>query len=223
MKARCALMIAIGMVLSVVLIFLPLYECTAEDALQHSATYEEKKAAGMISIISSLLASSSAIPIPTPYVNEDNIAHIWNIYRESTGHLGIDFSPAVQLAPFQAVFSGVVEVLDLHQNEGTSLWHVNLKLVHDDVWSAWYAFEPMVEGQPYGIEQLWNMAVSEGDHVEVGDLLGRLKAVGPGSHVHFTLNKFDEPICPKAYFTPQARASIMEIIRKDNPDWDMCY
>ncbi len=116
-------------------------------------------------------------------------------------------------------------MVDLHENviDGTSYWHVNLKLVHDAVWSAWCAFEPMKAGLPYGIEQLFNMAVSEGDQVQKGDILGKLKAVAPGSHVHFTLNKNDEPTCSEFYFTPQARASIMNIIHRDNPDWDMCY
>ena len=231
-QTRFFFVIAITVVIAIGWIFQCLPECLAEDTQRYATIGEKQQASGVISILTNLLMSSPpTISMPTPYLNSDDIAYIWNIYREDTGHRGLDFSPVdplqKQLIPFQAVFSGVVEVVALHVIVvgGTSYWHVNLKLVLDAIWSAWYAFEPMLPIRQAGEFQLQKIAVSEGDQVQEGDILGELynATAEGGSHVHFTLNINDEPVCPKPYFSPQARMSIMEIIHRGHPDWDMCY
>jgi Peptidase family M23 len=232
MQTRATFVIVTTVVIALGWIFPPLPECLTEDSQQHSAIGEKLKTSVIPSILYNLLLSSpSTITMPTPYINRDDIAYVWNIYREDTGHRGLDFSPVdpmvKQYIPFQAVFPGVVDVVALHENvvNGKSFWHVNLKLVHDATWSAWYAFEPMIESKQAGDLQLQKIAVSVGDRVQEGDLLGELynATASGGSHVHFTLNIKDEPVCPEPYFSPQAWTSIMDIIHRGHPGSDMCY
>ena len=203
--------------------------CSAENTDTYPPIREKQEVQGIISIIN--LLSTDTISVLTPYTNRDHILAIHQAYSEDATapwgfeHRGIDFSPSIQWPPFQAVFSGVIEVVDLYENvvDGKSYWHVNVKLVHDAVWSAWYAFEPMAEGMPYGVEQLLKVVVSEGDYVQAGELMGNLYAASPGAHVHFTLNKNNEAVCPEPYFSPQAAASVLDIIHDDHPTWEMCY
>ncbi len=172
-----------------------------------------------------------SLSMPTPYTNRADMLAVHVSYSEHDSapwgfeHRGIDFCPSKLLAPFQAVFSGVVEVLDLYYSPTTMKWHVNLKLVRDNVWSAWYAFEPMTGSKIHGKEQMRLMAVSQGDHVKQGDLLGYLYDPDPtaGAHVHFTLNLNDQPVCPEPYFTYKARKSVLDVIHDYHPDWRMCY
>lgn len=51
--------------------------------------------------------------------------------------------------------------------------------------------------------------------------MGELYVYRDASHLHFTLNRNDEGICPEPYFSPQARTSILGIIHADHPDCDM--
>ena len=230
MRTKVASVVIVALAAVMVWHFPLLSTCSAENTDTYPPIREKQGVQGIISIIN--LLSTDTISVLTPYMNRDHILAIHQAYSEDDTapwgfeHRGIDFSPAIHWAPFQAVFSGVIEVVDLYENvidEDTSFWHVNVKLVHDAVWSAWYAFEPMMESQTYGITQLLNVVVSEGDRVQAGELMGKLYAASPGAHVHFTLNKNDEAVCPKSYFSPQARASVLDIIHDDHPTWEMCY
>jgi len=230
MRTRSTSFVMVAIAAGVGWCLLLLSICTAADNPTHSSTPQDPDASKVVGIINLLVMPPFSVL--TPYMNSSQIRSIPEAYSEDASapwgfeHRGIDFSPNVQLASFQAAFSGVIEVVDLHENvidPDTSYWHVNVKLVHDAVWSAWYAFEPMTESQTDAIIQLWNLAVSEGYYLQAGDFMGKLHAPTAGAHVHFTLNKNDVAVCPEFYFTPQARQSVLDIIHKDHPTWDMCY
>ena len=76
-----------------------------------------------------------------------------------------------------------------------------------------------------GQTQLDNILVSVGQAVSRGDVIGNLFNSGEGAHVHWGI--FDDAnftdICPEPFFNDAARNSIMNVIHRDNPDWEMCY
>lgn len=172
--------------------------------------------------------SEGDITIITPYVNEIDMTRLdpFSFSNDSPwgrAHDGIDFHATGNLKPFQAVCSGVVDKVELWQND-TSNWQVNVRIICNSTYSVEYGFEPMTAVQADGETQLTNISVSEGQTVSHGDIIGYLyTAHEEDAHVHFGLHKNWVAICPEPYFTPEARDSILNLIHKDNPDWNMCY
>ena len=165
------------------------------------------------------------ISMITPYVNESDMRHVEPFFQDS--HRGLDFPPTDDLAPFQAVSSGVIDVVSLVQLESSSNWQVELEIKHNSTYTTLYAFEPMTSDQTDGETQLSNISVSVGQTVSQGDIVGYLYNKGEGAHVHFSLFKYgsdggDPAICPEPYFTQEANDSILRLIHVEYPDLDMC-
>jgi murein DD-endopeptidase MepM/ murein hydrolase activator NlpD len=169
------------------------------------------------------------ISMITPFLTTSGIASINEAFSSSVDppwgfkHDGIDFFTAGKLSPFQAVSSGTIEEFRLWQNTDSSNWQVNVRIKYNSVYSVGYAFEPFSTVQSDGQIQLANMYVSLGQTIAQGTIIGNLYHAAGGAHVHFGFYKNNEPICPEPYFTPEARDSILYLIHKDHPDWDMCY
>jgi hypothetical protein len=169
------------------------------------------------------------ISMITPYVNESDMASVNEAFSSDDSapwgfaHNGIDFFPIGNLKPFQAVCSGDIDTVALWQNDISLNWQVNVRIICNSTYSVDYAFEPMTPVQADGETQLANISVSVGQAISQGDIIGYLFTSGEGSHVHFGFYKNSVSICPESYFTPEARDSILNLIHKDNPDWNMCY
>lgn len=169
------------------------------------------------------------ISMTTPYVNSTDIASINEAFSSTAcapwgfAHNGIDFFPNGNLKPFQAVSSGVIEDVQLWQNDISLNWQVNVRIKYNDTYSVEYAFEPFSTIQSDGDTQLANILVSAGQNVSQGDIIGNLYTVGGGAHVHFGLIKDGIAICPEPYFTIDARDSILNLIHIVWPDANMCY
>jgi len=180
-------------------------------------------------ITSFITVEEEAISMITPYVNESDMATIYQAFSSDDSapwgfaHNGVDFSPNGNLKPFQAVSSGVVDDIRLWQLPGTLNWQVNVWITYNSIYSAGYAFEPMSDDQADGQTQLDNMFVSLGQIVSQGDIIGNLYTTNEGSHVHFSLYQNGVAICPEPYFTPDARGSILNVIRNFWPEATMCY
>ena len=165
----------------------------------------------------------------TPYVNSWDVNAIYQAFSSDATapwgfeHNGIDFSPIKNLIPFRAVFSGVIGRIDKYYNPGNSNWQINIDLRHGDRYWAGYAFEPMSSSESAADYQLSNITVLEGERVTQGDVIGYLYAPDPASHVHFGFYEDNVAVCPEEHFTPEAVQSILNIIRKNNPGWNMCY
>mgnify|MGYP001822371450 CR=1 FL=1 len=79
-QTRFFFVIAITVVIAIGWIFPCLPECLAEDTQRYATIGEKQQASGVISILTNLLMSSPpTISMPTPYLNSDDIAYIWNI------------------------------------------------------------------------------------------------------------------------------------------------
>jgi len=172
---------------------------------------------------------SEPIVMLTPYVNEADIDSINEAYSESNAcpwgfaHNGIDFFPPVgSLHEFQAVCDGIVQDVNLWDNNGK--WQVNVDIKYNNTFTVNYAFEPQSTAETDGQTQRLNILVATGDAVTSGQLIGRLHAAMNGAHVHFHLNENGQFICPEPYFTPDAQASIMTLLQNTfGTGVQMCY
>ena len=165
--------------------------------------------------------------ICTPYINETDMTRIVPFSSSDNcpwgrAHGGISFHATGNLKPFQAVCSGMVNKVMLLQNNIN--WQVNVRITFNSTYAVKYAFKPMTNLQSDGETQLANISVLDGQSVSQGDIIGYLyTAHEEYAHVYFCLHKNLDAICPEPYFTPEARDSILNLIHKDNPDWNMCY
>jgi len=172
---------------------------------------------------------ASTISMITPYVNETDVTRLGPFSSSNNSplgrvHDGIDFHATGNLTPFQAVCSGVVDSVELWLNPGNSYWQVNVIVIFNFIYSVQYAFEPFSSNQSDGETQLANILVSEGQTVSQGDIIGYLyTAHEEYAHVDFGLLKDWVRICPEPYFTSVARDSVLRLIHKDQPEWNMCY
>lgn len=172
---------------------------------------------------------AAEITMLTPYKNSDDMSGIHRTFSADASapwgvaHNGLDFFPSGDLKPFQAVCSGVIEEVRLWKNPVVSTWQVNVRIKYNKTYSVEYAFEPFSTDSLDGETQLRNIFVSRGQAVSPGSIIGNLHIAGSAAHVHFTLMKNWEGICPEPYFTREAKESILNLIRRDHPDWNICY
>ena len=164
----------------------------------------------------------------TPYVNESDMTKAMGYSTDSNSpwgfeHTGIDFVPKGDVRAFRAVCSGVVDMVDLWQLESTLNWQVSVRIVCNSRYSVIYAFEPMTSVESDGEMQLANILVAKGQTVTQGDLIGLLPYASPGCHVDFGFYDGWDRTCPEPFFTPEARASILNLMHVEWPGANMCY
>lgn len=173
-------------------------------------------------------ASTSDFSMISPYTNANDIDQVWPFFANE--HSGLDFQTNEDLKPFRAATAGTVELVELNQNGITGLWQVDVRIRIDETYSMFYGFEPFTLDQVDGQTQLDNIAVSPGQTVAQGDLIGLLfTAIAPGSgpHVHFHLEKLvpvgDDPfVCPELFFTDVTNAEILTLIQRFDPQLMIC-
>ena len=192
-------------------------------------------------------------PLITPYFNEAEMAKItagfssryslspWNYAND-----GIDIYLQGDLTRFQSACSGVVDAVLLQQAITDNTWQVEVAIACNE-----YVFDPDAGGYfiplttkhvfktmsinpQAGQIQLYNISVSPGNSINQGDTIGYLKVANDSSHLHFGLWQFGQtkfhvfgvsgiPLCPEAQFTPQAKASILNLLHVTWPNAGMCY
>lgn len=169
------------------------------------------------------------ISMVTPYITSTDIASINEAFSSTASapwgfaHNGIDFFPVANNTPFRVVSSGTVESIDLMQNNVTSNWQVNVRIRFNPTYATDHIFEPFTTSLADGQTQRATIAVSVGQPVSQGDIIGTLLVVGNGAHVHFGLNQNNTAICPEPFFTAAAKTSVLDLIHKNHPTWNMCY
>lgn len=193
-------------------------------------------------------------PLLTPYYDESDMATIKAGFSSAYSlspwdyiHGGIDIYPLDDLKPFQAACAGNVDVLQLTQADPNSNWQVLVAIVCDDYvydpeqggyfipMTTRYVFETMSTDPAEGQTQLDNIAVTAGQSVTEGDIIGYLTTANENSHLHFALWQFDQllyqqlfgvtgfPLCPENRFTVQARDSILNLLQSSWPGAGVCY
>lgn len=173
-------------------------------------------------------ASAGDFSMLSPYINASDIRSIWPFSDET--HRGLDFATNIELIPFRAAAAGIVENVELSENEFSGNWQVDVTIKFNETYSTFYAFEPFTTNQSDGETQLANITVSPGQSVAPGDIIGSLYtagAPGMGAHVHFGLFIFipdgaDPTECPEPYFTESTNLEILEIIQIEHPEAAVC-
>jgi hypothetical protein len=172
---------------------------------------------------------SGAFSLTTPYINESEMASINEAFSADDSapwryaHGGIDIFPMGNLKPFQTACAGIVDDVKLWQNNITSNWQVNVRIVCNDTYSIMYIFEPMSAERANGEIQLANIFVSKEQPLIQGALIGFLLTSGEGSHVDFSLFRDRDATCPEPFFSQEARESILRLIHVTWPGAGMCY
>lgn len=171
-----------------------------------------------------MAGAAPPLTLTTPYKNEADIQHITNGFSSNEKlspsqwgyiHDGFDIYPVEDLKAFQAVCSGRVHWMY------TGSEQVIVMLACDSTYTAEYNFE--TQSPQTGHIQLDNIMVAVGQDVSQGDIIGYLYADNVEAHVHFSLHKDWIPSCPEPYFTPQAKDSMKELLRKTFQINDLCY
>jgi murein DD-endopeptidase MepM/ murein hydrolase activator NlpD len=140
----------------------------------------------------------------------------WGFY-----HNGIDFMESTNHQAIQAAADGKVVRLVERFNAG-SRWQVELTIEHGP-YDLQYAFE-IFSGNKQDIDtQLADITVKLGQYVHRGQIIGNLHRINEGAHVHFGIAKNNQVVCPEPFFTAQARANVLTMIRKTYPGANMCY
>jgi hypothetical protein len=165
----------------------------------------------------------------TPYFNESDMLPVNEAFSTTAVcpwgfvHNGVDFFGDGDGKPFRAAEAGTVDRIDFFKNEGNEHWQVNLDLEYNGRFRLGYAFEPMSSDSAAGaIQRSW-IRVSLGQELAQGDTLGILHYGAGGAHVHFGFFDGNETVCPDSFFTPEARESILRLIRENWSNAEMCY
>ncbi len=169
------------------------------------------------------------IVLSSPYVNYGDMAYIHNGFGCSItspwqDHSGLDVVPAGDLMPFRAMASGKVVEVNATRYQGNNNWMISVVVKYNATYRILYAFESLTPNDIDRDIQLANLDVTPGQMIPQGYVLGRLHTV-PGTyyHVHISLIKNGERICPEPYLTDDARAGINNLIHVLYPDLQMCY
>jgi hypothetical protein len=198
------------------------------------STASEKK---VIPSIPWLLLDDEKPSMLIPYVDQDEISGIYEAYSEDVNcpwgfvHNGIDFfpydDPHTIYTPFQAVVSGTIETVEIHENhyDNKIFYQVNVSLRYDEAYLIWYAFEPFTNDAADGTIQREAIVVEPGQKVTAGEVIGRLynPSADVGAHVHFGVTINHEWVCPEPYFTSEARVSVLELLHLAHPGAEICY
>lgn len=163
----------------------------------------------------------------TPYFDESDVSSVNEAYSLNANnpywgfsHSGIDFMATKDIR-VQAVIDGTVSSVDTAKADGQMGWHTSL-CINRGSEAACYNLETFSSDQSVGDSQKAGMKVKEGDEVKAGDVLGTLIHGGEGSHIDFGIITSGNRVCPEPYFTTSAKESVLKLIHKDHPSWEMC-
>jgi hypothetical protein len=169
------------------------------------------------------------IVLISPYVNYEDMAYIHKGFGCSVtspwaDHSGLDIVPAGDLMPFRAMASGkVVEVLST-RHEPDNNWITSVVVKYNATYRVLYAFENLTPEDSDLAVQLANLNVEPGQLIAQGEILGRLHTVGGTYyHVHVSLIRDGERVCPEPYLVEEAREGLNNLIHVNYPDLQMCY
>lgn len=174
-------------------------------------------------------AASLENNLVTPYLHESDISSINEAFSGSSNsgwgfaHNGIDLMTQKDLVPFRAAMDGKITNLSTSKENEQQGWHTGFCIEHRP-YLICYNFESFSADKDVGDRQKKEVFVKNDSMVKKGDIVGNLIYGNSGTHVHFGIMPIGkDAVCPEPYFTQEARESILRLIRKDHPDWQMCY
>lgn len=191
-------------------------------------------------IHSRLSRADAAFQLITPYVNESDV-EFWHGYNSR--HDATDIATKADNTAFRAVCDGEVTVRvlmkDVTPNSGGSPYQLVIFVKYNNTFYVEYNFETKCENAATGAAQLAAIAVSLGQTVAQGDIIGRLQVAPTNTlvgipHVHWAvvITSTNDPtvvvrdettgqdvsvvvgngVWPEPYFTEEARTSFLSMM-----------
>nr|MDO8088757.1 hypothetical protein [Candidatus Sigynarchaeum springense] len=138
-------------------------------------------------------------------------------------HVGFDFG-ANDTIVFVAPAKAYVKYARLNYfNDKGGHWQSEVLLRLNSEWMVALAFESWALDDTTGALQASAIVVREGQLVEANQTIGSLLCHGEYAHVHLSVIKNDEHLCPYYYFIDPAKATFASQFAKVgiNPSWEM--
>ncbi len=119
-------------------------------------------------------------------------------------HNGIDFG-INDTATIIASCNMTCNDKNLFYNDLGDHWQAGASFTINEDYELFIAFESFAENETFGNIQLEAILVEIGQEVTRGELVGYLLYHRAGAHIHFMLQKNNEPVCPYQYFSAEAK------------------
>ena len=138
-------------------------------------------------------------------------------------HNGIDFMTDRDREPVIASADGTIARVDVKRYPPLNNWQINIALRINNRYSIAYSLEPMTSDDAIGQTQQALVAVTVGQSVRAGDVIGELIGGVNGAHVHWGISDatVDRAICPAPFLTEAQQGELRARI-PSNPD-RLCY
>jgi len=140
-------------------------------------------------------------------------------------HLGIHYSPTPAYdadMPYYAMADGKIAKVESLISAGT--YNVNVQQSMTGGVVVVYQFETQSANAADETAQLAKIAVSEGQDVPRGALIGTLHDAGtPDPIMHIGVIRGADLVCPTTLMSADAIARTDFLLQRDNPTWLACY
>jgi murein DD-endopeptidase MepM/ murein hydrolase activator NlpD len=140
-------------------------------------------------------------------------------------HLGIHYSPTAAHnadMPYYAMADGKISKIESLISAGRHNVNVQQEMSGNVI--VVYQFETESSNAADGMAQLGKIAVSVGQEVARGTLIGTLHDAGaPDPILHVGVIQGADLICPTKYMSAVAVVRTNALLLRDNPTWLACY
>lgn len=164
------------------------------------------------------------------YNDSLDIAHWNNGYSESANcpwgvtHNGLDYifynnSIVIAAAP------GLVEEIYIGWQilPYNNIYWVSVQIKFNESVTIIYGFEGNSADAAVWSQQEVMFDVEIGDWVAKGDQIGRFLRPTEYDHVHFSIYRYNQAICPRLVMGEDDYNEIMSLIHTFQPTWELCY
>ena len=170
-----------------------------------------------------MLRWEPAYGIPTlefPFENPDDVIWLrpYGLIEETSDgghHTGIDLK-IENASKIISPCTGNIGIISSSVNENKGHIMISIHITINLVWSVMIVFEPYSNSTEFHETQLENIKVKFGQRIEVGQEIGILLNGGEFPHIHFTLNKYSNDVCPFYYSSAASQATFLEIADRTN-------
>ncbi|MFW9924650.1 MAG: hypothetical protein ACFFDW_15315 [Candidatus Thorarchaeota archaeon] len=161
------------------------------------------------------------------FENSEDIVRLrgYNLIEEGGSykdhHTGIDLEISVNGTKVISPCTGTVGFITSTVNKNKGHIMISINIVINLRWSIMLVFEPYSNSSEFHDYQMSLLKVKFGQRVEIGDEIGTLLIGGDFPHIHYTVNKGFNDVCPYNYSSSVAQAMFQEIAIRSNST--ICY
>lgn len=149
------------------------------------------------------------------------LLYAYNMTDPETGHNGIDFT-INSTANIIASCNMTVNDIVLVYNDIFGYWQAGVSFDINDAFELLIAFENFNVSETAGQQQLDAIIVEIGQVVTQGELIGQLLYLSPATHIHYSLQKNGQAVCPYLYFSTEAKGIFDSLWSQIGSSSDPC-